>query len=203
MGDQIRIRFLFSRELFFYPKKLFIHSTTISKFESKNSQEYHVVCNGATNRPVEKGLLICTGEYFKSRNFSFLKYSQVQIYHFQIERGRPYDYLVITKHKKIRVGSLYLSMIIALNFTPRHGHFISFTSPAATLFFISLADEEEFLEYYTFPWFLLWILLRDMGISYHLLLRQTHCFSYRLLTRKNFTSIIPSGLRFLSRSFRL
>ena len=32
--------------------------TTIWKFESKNSQEYHrMVWNGATNRPVEKGLL--------------------------------------------------------------------------------------------------------------------------------------------------
>ena len=34
--------------------------------------------------------------------------------------------------------------------------------------------------------------------SYELLLRYTHCFSYGLLTRKNFSSIIPYGYRFLS-----
>ena len=64
---------LFFRELFFYPKTLFIHSATISKFESKNSQEYHAVCNGATNRPVEKGLLISTSEYFKKLKFQLLE----------------------------------------------------------------------------------------------------------------------------------
>ena len=45
---------------------------------------------------------------------------------------------------------------------------------------------------------LLWILLGDIGISYQLLLRHTHSFSYGLLTRKNFSSIIHRALRFLS-----
>ena len=150
MGDQIRIRFLFSRELFFYPKKLFIHSTTISKFESKNSQEYHVVCNGATNRPVERGLLICTSEYFKKLKFQLFEIlTSANLSFSNWKRKTVWLLTDNTSIKKIRVGSLYLSMIIALNFTPRHRHFISFTSPAATSFFISLANEEEFLEYYT------------------------------------------------------
>ena len=50
---------------------------------------------------------------------------------------------------------------------------------------------------------LLWILLSDIGISYQLLLRHTHCYSYGLLARKNFSIIIPHGFRFFSRSFRL
>ena len=40
-----------------------MYGATIWKFEHKNSQEYHhIVCNGTTNRAVEKGLsqpLLC------------------------------------------------------------------------------------------------------------------------------------------------
>ena len=150
------------RELFFYLKKLFIHSTTISKFESKNSQEYHVVCNGATNRPVEKGLLICTSEYFKKLKFQLFE------------------------------------ILTSANLS-----FSNWKRKTVWLLTDNTSMKKFAWDPCTFPWLLLWILLRDMGISYHLLLRQPHCFSYRLLTRKNFSSIIPSGFRFLSRSFRL
>ena len=40
--------------------------------------------------------------------------------------------------------------------------------------------------------------LRKSCISYQLLLRHTHSFSYGLLTRNNFSIIIPHGFRFLS-----
>ena len=52
-----------SRELFFYPSKNYLFAsvhTTIWKFESKNSQEYHhMVRNGVINRPVEKRSIAC------------------------------------------------------------------------------------------------------------------------------------------------
>ena len=68
-----RPRAIFSR-IVLLSEKLIIHSATVSKFESKNSQEYHhVVCNAATNRPVEKGVLNCTGEYFKKLKFQLLE----------------------------------------------------------------------------------------------------------------------------------
>ena len=52
--------------------------TTIWKFERKNSQEYHhMVWNGATNHPVEKGLLSCPPLKETVKIVSLLRYSRV------------------------------------------------------------------------------------------------------------------------------
>ena len=50
------------------------------------------------------------------------------------------------------ISNLYVPVMIALNFAQRHRHFTSVTSQALTLFFIWLANEEDFLCYNT-SWF--------------------------------------------------